>query len=184
VAPVRDIGIGEIFLAFLLIGSTSFGGGVVAYLRNSLVEKHQWLDDDAFLELLAITQGLPGLKATNIAILAGDRLRGIAGAAAAMAGVCLPGALLMYSVGVLYQVERDRPLVEAALDGVAPAAVGLMLATTYDLGRRSLSRTADVVFVALTVVCVNRLHMPVPVALVGVGAVAAAWFALAGRSRR
>ena len=182
-APSRDVSVGEIFLAFLLIGATSFGGGVVAYLRNSLVEKHHWFDDDGFLELLAITQALPGLKATNIAILAGDRLRGVPGAVAAITGICLPGALFMYTVGVMYRAERDRPLVEAALDGVAPAAVGLLLATTLDLGRRSLSRVADVVFVVLTVLCVNRLDMPVPVALLGVGALAVAWFAFAGRRR-
>jgi chromate transporter len=172
---------GRIFLAFLLIGATSFGGGVVAYLRNSLVEKHGWLDDEGFLELLAITQALPGLKATNIALLAGDRLAGMRGAIAALVGIILPGALLMYIVGVVYQVERDRPILEAALEGVAAAAVGLILATTYDLGRRSLSSVADVVFVILTVLCVNRLDMPVPVALVAVGTVAVSWYAIASR---
>jgi chromate transporter len=181
----REIGIGEIFAAFLMIGATSFGGGVVAYLRSSLVEKHQWIDDDTFLELLAITQTLPGLKATNIAILAGDRLRGGRGAIAAIAGICLPGAVLMYAVGLVYDVERNRPIVEAALEGVAPAAVGLILATTIDLGRRSLSQIADIVFVLLTVICVNRLNMPVPAALAGVGTLAIGWHAIvAARKER
>ena len=65
---------------FLFIGATSFGGGVVAYLRDSLVEKHRWLDDASFLEVLSISQTLPGLNATNMAVLVGDRLRGLPGA--------------------------------------------------------------------------------------------------------
>jgi chromate transporter len=170
------VGSRRIFLAFLQIGATSFGGGVVAQLRTSLVATHHWLDDDMFLELLAISQTLPGLKAANIAILAGDRLRGARGAAAALAGLCLPGALLMFAVGIAYQAERDRPLVDAALRGVAPAAVGMILATTLELGRKTLSRAADVVFVLVTVIAVNRLHLSMPVVLIGVGAAAVAWY--------
>jgi chromate transporter len=167
----------QIFAAFLLIGATSVGGGVVAHLRTRLVARHQWMDDTTFVELLALSQSLPGLIATNMAVLIGDRLRGTAGAIAAIAGICLPGAMVMYIVGVVYQIERDRPLLEAGLEGVAAAAVGLILATTLQLGRRSLSRVADVVFVVITVVCVNRLHLRVPVALIAVGALAIVWYA-------
>ena len=179
----RRVGAGEIFLAFLLIGATSFGGGVMAYLRSSLVAKHRWVDDETFLELLTISQTLPGLKATNMAILVGDRLCGALGAIAAIAGVCLPGALLMFVVGLVYQAERERPLVEAALDGVAAAAVGLILATIFELGRKSFARVDDLAFILLTVACVNRLHVPVPRALVGVGALAAAWYGFTGSGK-
>jgi chromate transporter len=172
----HDVGIGRIFAAFLLIGGTSFGGGIIAHLRSSLVVRRQWLDDRTFLELLAISQSLPGLNAANMAILVGDRLSGVAGALAAIAGMCLPGAVLMYVVGVVYHVGRERPLLEAALKGVAPAAVGLILATTLKLGRRSLSGVADLVFLVITVVSVNRLHLSVPRALFIVGGLAIAWY--------
>jgi chromate transporter len=171
-----DVTLGEIFRAFLLIGATSFGGGVVAYLRSSLVTKHSWLDDEKFVELLSISQTLPGLNATNMAVLVGDRLRGGPGAIAAVCGVCLPGALLMYAVGIVYHVHGDRPLVTAMLRGVAAAAVGLILATTVQLGRRSLHHIYDLVFVALAVIGVNRLHLSVPYVLLGVGALAILWY--------
>ena len=180
----RDVGIGQIFAAFLFIGATSFGGGVIGYLRNSLVTKHRWLDDTTFVQILAISQPLPGLKATNIAILAGDHLRGIPGAIAALIGLCLPGAALMYAVGIVYEFERDRPLAEAALDGIAAAAVGLMLATTLELGRKSLSRLEDLVFVMLTVVCVNRFELSVPRVLIVLGTLASLWYGLVGAANR
>ena len=105
----------QIFLEFLLIGATSFGGGVVAYLRNGLVTKHGWLDDKSFVELLSISQSLPGLNSTNMAILVGDRLRGLSGAIAGIVGMCLPGGLLMFVVGMVYREHGDHPLATAAL---------------------------------------------------------------------
>jgi chromate transporter len=165
----------QIFLEFLLIGATSFGGGVVAYLRNALVAKRAWLDDRAFVELLSISQSLPGLNSTNMAVLVGDRLRGVRGALAAIAGICLPGGLLMFAVGMVYHQHGDHALVTAALKGVAAAAVGLILATAVQLGERSL-HFSDLVFVALTIIGVNRLHQSVPTVLVAVGLMAILWY--------
>src|SRR5262245_66311858 len=89
-----EVSIPRIFAAFLLIGATSFGGGVVAYLRDSLVAKHKWIDDKTFVELLGISQTLPGLNATNMAVLVGDRLRGAAGAISAIWGIRLAGSAM------------------------------------------------------------------------------------------
>ena len=114
-APGGDVTVPQIFRAFLLIGATSFGGGVVAYLHSSLVEKHRWIDDRTFVECLAIGQTLPGLNATNMSVLVGDRLRGAAGAFAAVIGMCLPGALLMFAAGVAYGVHGNRSVVIAAV---------------------------------------------------------------------
>ena len=175
-AAPREISVGDIFIEFLLIGATSFGGGVVAYLRNGLVSKRRWINDKEFVEFLAISQTLPGLNATNMAILVGDELRGALGAIAAVVGICLPGALLMYAVGMAYHVHGDRPMVTAALKGVAAAAVGLILATTWQLGRKSLAHTYDVIFIAITVLGVNYLHQSVPRVLIAVGLVAILWY--------
>ena len=172
----RGVSIFEIFTTFLVIGATSFGGGVVAYLRDSLVAKHEWFDDKTFVELLGISQTLPGLNATNMAVLVGDRLRGLRGAAAALFAMCLPGATLMYAAGIAYHLHGDRPLVTAALKGVAAAAVGLLLATALQLGRKSLAHYYDLLFVVLTVVGVNQLHQSVPRVLIVVGALAVLWY--------
>jgi chromate transporter len=167
---------GQIFREFLLIGATSFGGGVVAYLRSGLVGSRRWLDDKEFVELLAISQTLPGLNATNMAILVGDRLRGTVGAIAAICGICLPGAVLMYVVAMVYAAHGDHPLVTAALKGVAAAAVGLVLATAVQLGKTSLANRYDLIFVAVTVLGVNRLHLSVLTVLAVVGILAILWY--------
>ncbi len=171
----KDVTVPQIFWAFLLIGATSFGGGVVAYLRSSLVGKHQWIDDDTFVEFLSIGQTLPGLNATNMAVLVGDRLRGGPGAIAAVTAICLPGALLMFLAGLAYGVHGDRPAVTAILHGVAAAATGLVFALTVQLGKKSLASAADLLFVVATAAAVDLLHLRVPYVLLVAGAIAIWW---------
>ncbi|MEW6121503.1 MAG: chromate transporter [Pseudomonadota bacterium] len=167
----------EIFVGFLIIGATSFGGGVVAYLRSGLVGRRKWIEDETFVELLSICQTLPGLNASNMAILVGDRLRGTAGAAVALAGICLPGALMMVAAAAAYAASQGSDLgVTAVLHGVSAAAVGLVLAVTFQLGRKTLTHLADGVFVVLTVIGVNVMHQSVLLVLFVVGALAIYWY--------
>jgi chromate transporter len=175
-APSPDVSLQDIFLEFLLIGATSFGGGVVAYLRNGLVEKRNWINDQEFVEYLAISQSLPGLNATNMAVLVGDSLRGFLGALTALIAICLPGGLLMYGAGMAFHAGGSNATVNAALKGVAAAAIGLILATTIKLGKKSLAHAYDLIFVGLTVYAVDRLHQSVPRVLVVVGIVAILWY--------
>ena len=174
-APAAPPSIGRIFTAFLAIGATSLGGGVIAYLRAALVVRLRWLDDLAFVELLSISQTLPGLNATNMSILVGDRLRGTAGSIVAAIGMCLPGATLMTAAAFAYHVSGDDPWSRAFLHAVAAGAVGLTAFVMVQLGARALSALADYVFAAATAVAVAFLDVPVPVALVGIGAVAIWW---------
>ena len=159
-----------IFLEFLIIGATSFGG-VVPYLRAALVTRRKWVDDKEFVEMLSISQSLPGLNATNMAVLVGEKLRGLMGSVAAVTGICLPGAVVMSIVGVTYRLHGDRDWATAALKGVAAAAVGLVLYTVVNLSKKALSRRFDFVFMAATVLAVNRLHWSVPRALILIGLV-------------
>lgn len=175
-AAVERIALCQIFTAFLIIGATSVGGGLVAYLRRDLVAKRGWLDDPTFVQMLSISEALPGLNGTNIAILAGDRLRGARGAIAAILGICLPGALIMFAAALGYQAHGDRPVVAAMLATIAAAAVGLTFSVTVQLGQSLLKRTSDFIFVLLTVLLIHWLHVSVVVVLVGVGAFAVWWY--------
>jgi chromate transporter len=175
-APAGRVPLAEIFQTFLVIGATSFGGGVVAYLRQALVVQKAWLDDDQFMSALEISQTLPGLNATNMSVLVGSRLRGVPGAVVALAGMCLPGSALLFVLGTLYGQHNARPAVIAALDGVAAAATGLLLATTYQLGRRELGGWVDLLFVALTTAAVSVLHVSLPVTLFTLGPLAIWWY--------
>ncbi|MBV8196550.1 MAG: chromate transporter [Candidatus Eremiobacteraeota bacterium] len=170
-APKR-VSVVELFAVFLQIGATSFGGGVVAYLRNALVRKKKWLDDTEFLELMSLSNSLPGLNATNMSILAGDRLQGPFGAVVAMLGMCLPAFIFMTGAGILYGMHGDRPIVTAMLHGVAAAATGLLAATWFQIGKRTVKGFYEAFFILAAVLGVNHFKLSVPVVLVCVTALA------------
>jgi chromate transporter len=171
VRPPRP-GIGAIFTTFLLIGAVSFGGGMVAYLREVLVRRRRWLDDAQFLEVLEIGQTLPGLNSTNVSVLVGDQLCGVRGAVAAFLGLMLPGATLLLAVGVLYGSQAESPGVARGLDGAGAAAVALLAVVTAQLGRAQVASLRDAAIALLTVVAVSGFHVPLPVVLAVLGPLA------------
>jgi chromate transporter len=167
--------LGDLFFTFLMLGTTSIGGGVVAYLRATLVGKRAWLDDVGFVELLSLSQTMPGLNAVNMSILAGDRLRGGWGAILATLGMCLPSGLLMAAAGAAYGVQADSPEITAFLHAIAAAAVGLVLSVLVQVGAKALKGLTDYVFAGLTAAAVFFFHVPVLYALVAFAIVAIWW---------
>jgi chromate transporter len=155
----------EIFRAFFRIGVTSFGGGLVAYLRDEIVTKKKWMTPDDFLAALEIGQTLPGLNSVNVAIIAGRRLAGARGAIAAATGLVVPGAVILVILGLLYVRFRNNRDVAAALAGIAAAAVGLLLQVTLKIGAKQFLNLLDLFFVLLTFVLVGLCHVSLPVAL-------------------
>ena len=129
------VSLGMIFRTFLTAGAISFGGGVVAYLRDFTVTETKWLDDDAFLDALEISQTLPGLNAVNMSVIIGDNLRGIPGAIAAVLGLVLPGVIVIMGLGAAWQEESQNVQVRMFLIGVAAAAVGLLSTVTGEFVR-------------------------------------------------
>ncbi len=163
----RDVSLAKLFGVFFYIGATSFGGGVVAYLREHLVERQKWLDEDHFLAALEIGQTVPGLMATNVSVIVGSRLRGIRGSIAAVTGMTIPGAIVVFILGLLYTRFKNDPEVSAVLNGVGAAAVGLILAVTVQVGRREIKQWRDWAILIPAFMLVGVFHISlVPVLVV------------------
>jgi chromate transporter len=175
--PQRDaISIRSIFTTFLIAGAISFGGGVVAYLRQYLVEGNRWVDDDEFLDALELSETLPGLNSINLGVIIGDRLRGVRGAAAAVMGLTLPGAVVVMVLGALWDQHRHNPHINWFLVGVAAAAVGLLFTVTLQLGHKQLSHVADVIFIVATFAAVSMLKLSLLTVLVAIGGAAILYY--------
>lgn len=160
------VSLGRLFAVFALIGVTSFGGGIVAYLRRALVEKEKWLDEEEFMAALEISQTLPGLNSTNMSVIVGRKLRGAAGSFVATLGMIMPGAVIVTVLGFAYAALRHDPKVAVILAGVAAAAVGLLLQVTLKIGWKQFVRPKDLVFVVAVFVAVGLLHISMVVTLV------------------
>ena len=162
-----NVGLVKLFTVFLYVGATSFGGGVVAYLREHLVVRQKWLDEDHFLAALEIGQTIPGLVSTNISVIVGSRLRGVKGAIVSALGMTLPGAISVFILGLLYEQFSGNPEVRAMLHGVGAAAVGLILAVTLQIGSRALKQWRDLGILLAAFLLVGVWHVSlVPVLVV------------------
>jgi chromate transporter len=162
VAPAsidEKVSLVALFIEFLLIGAVSFGGGIVAYEKILLTEKKKWLSQDAFMAALAISQTMPGLNSVNLAILAGDKLRGGLGAFVAMLGLILPGSLFVLIAGYAYSAGQDHPIVDLLLAGIAASATGLLAAITYKLGADLFKQLRPLLIIVTTFILMSVLHL-------------------------
>jgi len=151
----------EIFGVFAKIGSISFGGGAIGYLRHALVVQKRWLDEEEFLSGLELAQTLPGLNAVNMGVYVGERLCGVRGALAATLGMVLPGLALVLGLGASYAALAGKaPQVLAALHGVAAAATGFLLSVALKTGRKQLLHWKPLLFVVATFTAMSILRLP------------------------
>lgn len=152
-------------MRFLTIGAISFGGGIVAYIRNLCVTQQQWIDDDEFITMLSIGQTMPGLNAVNMSLLIGDKLRGLPGAIVATLGLILPGALIVLSIGFLYGTNSDHPLANHVLGGIAAVASALLAVISWQIGQRAFTHRKSLAMIALTFVLMSLVKWPLYVVL-------------------
>jgi chromate transporter len=128
-----------LFLTFLKIGAVMYGSGYVllAFLRADLVVRYAWLTDQQLLDAIAIGQITPGPLFTSATFI-GYVLAGTPGALLATLGIFLPSFIFVALSSPLIPRIRSSAWAGAFLDGVNAAALGLMAAVTWQLGRASL----------------------------------------------
>src|SRR5438445_830924 len=136
----REASLGGIFLSFLEIGLTGFGGGlaVIAQIRALAVYKRRWFTDHEFAEAFALAQSLPGTNAGNVVTYIGLRLRGWRGATVAMASFVLPSMVMMIVLAILYRHLRQLPATDYLFQGLNAAVVALVIVTSWRIGRNTL----------------------------------------------
>jgi chromate transporter len=159
----RPASLAALFISFLAIGSTSFGGGLTGWIRRELVEKRGWLDDQQFLSCYALSQIVPGATNVNLAVLIGTQLRGAVGALAAVAGMLLVPLGILLTLGSLYFAAHSAPggqLLNAALAGAGAAAIGFNIATGIRLGSRNIRRVGPALVAAAVIVGIGILRIP------------------------
>lgn len=159
-----------VFLVFLRLGLTSFGGPVahLGYFRTEFVERRKWLSDRAYADLVALCQFLPGPASSQIGMAIGLQRAGVLGMAAAWAGFTLPSAVLLlaFAVGVsalgdLSQTGWVLGLKAAAVAVVAHAVLGMAKSLTPDARRATIAVAvmASVVLVPGSLTMLGALFM-------------------------
>ena len=128
----------NLFWTFAKVSAFTIGGGMamVAVIRDILVEKKKWMSDDEFMDVLAISQSLPGLLAVNVSIFLGYRLKGTKGSIVATLGSILPPFLIILLVAMVFTNFKDNAAVQAIFKGIRPAVVALIAVPTIQMAIR------------------------------------------------
>jgi chromate transporter len=141
----------QIFVAFLRLGLTAFGGpAMVAYIRTLTVQNKKWLSDHSFKKGVALCQSIPGATAMQVAAYTGLRAGGARGAVAAYGGFSLPAFVLMLALSAMYARAHDLPRVIALFTGLQVVVVALVANATISFGRRYIKNRQDI-FLSLAV---------------------------------
>ena len=126
----------EVFLAFLKLGLTSFGGPVahLGYFRAEFVARRRWLDDKSYSDLVALCQFLPGPASSQVGIALGLGRAGWGGAVAAWLGFTLPSAmaLILFAAGVTQWAALSQ---SGAVHGLKVAAVAVVAQAVWGMGK-------------------------------------------------
>lgn len=125
----------DIFYVFLKIGIVLVGGGyvILPLLNSEIVEKKKWMSYDEILDKFCISQCLPGIIVANTALFVGYKLRGVAGAIAAIVGVTISAFVIIISVANILSVIFHNKVVNNIFDYVNLSVIVLILVTLKDM---------------------------------------------------
>jgi chromate transporter len=167
----------ELFVAFLKVGTFTFGGGLamVPLIRKTAVEEKGWMTEDEMVDCLAISQSIPGMFAVNAAIFIGYRRKALAGSIAAALGVILPAFVSIVIILLFLGRIEENPFVRGAFEGIKAASVALIAVTAYKMGKEILKGKleyfiAAVSFIVIVIAGISAVWAVIFGALAGLGA--------------
>jgi chromate transporter len=177
VAPKVQPGVGEIFLAFVKVALSGFGGAM-AWSRRMLVEQKRWMTAEEFNEAFALCQFLPGPNAINFSVVFGARFAGVRGALAAVFGLLGPPFVIITVLALLYAKFGDLTALGRMLTGVSAAAVGLLVAMVLKMAVPLFAKRGwapIVLLAAFASVAILRVPLPLVFVVLTPLSIAIAW---------
>lgn len=151
----------QLFWTFFKLGLFTIGGGMamIPLIQNIVVDQKHWMTEEEAVDCIAVSQGLPGVIAINMATYIGHYKKGLLGSIIATVGVILPSYIIIIAIIGLLHGIGDSVYVNGALKGIKAAATALIAYSAYKVGKKVLTGpfqwilaiAAFVVIVALNV---------------------------------
>ena len=126
----------QLFLSFLKIGAFTFGGGyaMIPLIRAEVLSRG-WLEEQALVDFIAVSESTPGPLAVNLATFVGNVTGGIFGALCATLGIVLPSFVIILIVAKFFTRFQDNRIVKGCMFGLKAAVIGLLAAAVLSVGR-------------------------------------------------
>ncbi len=129
----------ELAIVFLRLGTIAFGGPAahIAMMDNEVVNRRQWISREKLLDLLGITNLIPGPNSTELAIHIGYERAGWRGLLVAGSCFILPAMLIVWVLAAIYARYQTVPQVEWLLYGIKPVIIAIVLQALWNLGKKA-----------------------------------------------
>lgn len=154
----------KLFTTFFKIGMFTFGGGwaMISIVQRDVVDKNKWLTNEEFLDLITVTQSLPGILAVNMSVVIGDRLSKMKGSLAAAFGTILPSFLIILAIAIFLTPEtiKNNDILTRIFMGIRPAVVALILVPVITTAKAS-KINYKTVLIPISVAILIWLGLPV-----------------------
>ena len=159
--PPRPTSVREVASLFLRLGATAFGGPAahLAMMEDEVVRRRKWMTSEQFLDLVAVTNLIPGPNSTEMAIHIGYRQAGWPGLMAAGACFILPAFTIVFGLAWLYVQYHALPVATSMLRGVQPVIIAIIAQALWRLAPAALkTRTLASVGLASVGLCLLGVH--------------------------
>lgn len=152
----------KLFTTFATMSVTLFGSGYVfiPIIQDIVVNGQEWVTNKEFIDGLAISQITPGPILITSAFI-GYKVAGLLGAISATVGMFVPPALLMLVGSYFLNSLKQSPVVQAALCGVRPAVVGMLIAAACVVGSTAPHHWASVLIAIAALIAIIRFRVEV-----------------------
>lgn len=179
----------QLFWSFFKIGGFTFGGGwaMISLIEKEIVDRRRWIDRPEFLDLLAVSQSLPGILAVNISVAVGDKLRGMRGSLAAAIGTIILPFFIILAIAIFLtpDIIKNNPTVNHIFMGIRPAVVALIVAPVITSAKAAniTWRTVAIPIVVALVIWSGFPYLSNPILFIVLGG-AVGWWITARNARR
>lgn len=166
-----------IYKIFSYIGLMSFGGGLIPWIQREIVTKRGWMKLDDFFPGVALSQVLPGVNSTNLAVFIGQKLRGLAGSTIAVLGILsAPFVVMIIAVSFYHLIDDVKP-VQIAMAGIAAAAIGMIMRTGIMAVQASWTNILSITIFVVTFLAIGIFRLPLlwTVAIITPVSIVASW---------
>jgi chromate transporter len=131
----------KLFLSFLRLGLTAFGGpAMIAYIKELSLNHNKWLDEEIFKDGVSLCQSIPGATAMQMAAYVGLRSNGLMGALSSYAGFGIPAFTLMLILSVAYVGAHELPFAVSLFKGLQVIVVAIIANATYSFGKEPVAQ--------------------------------------------
>jgi chromate transporter len=163
----------EVFLYWLQLGFTSFGGpaGQISMMHQELVEKRRWISEHRFLHALNYTMVLPGPEAQQLATYIGWLMHGVWGGIVAGVLFVMPSLFILIALTWIYLAYGDLPAVAGILYGIKPAVTAIVVFAAYRIGTRALKNNVLRAMAMLAFVAIFVFDVPFPWIVLAAGSI-------------